>query len=126
MRPNLAGAPFEGNQGNLKVEDSGTLDLQVAGKLRETLHEPVARIQYFRAGYAQLGQEGPRLLCLRRPGEPDAWVTTAQKSAAQKAGIAQPFGLPQAFLDGRAEPAGAPAALNGGRKPGDWCQRRSW
>jgi len=39
MRPNLAGAPFEGNQSNLKIEDSKTLDLQVAGELRETLDQ---------------------------------------------------------------------------------------
>src|ERR1039457_1743634 len=68
MRPNLAGASFEGNQGNLKVENSGTVNLQVAGELREALHEPVTRIQHLRAGFAQLGQKGPRLLCLRRPG----------------------------------------------------------
>jgi hypothetical protein len=101
MRPNLAGASFEGNQGNLKVENSGTVNLQVAGELREALHEPVTRIQHLRAGFAQLGQKGPRLLCLRRPGGGGRMVTTAQNSAAQKAGIAQPFGLTQAFSTAR-------------------------
>ena len=68
MGPNLAGAPFERDQRNLKIEDSGSLNLQVAGEPRQTLQEPVTGIQYFRAGCAQLGQEGPRLLCLRWPG----------------------------------------------------------
>ena len=57
VRPDLAGAAFEGNQGNLKIEDSGSLDLQVGGELRKTLHEPVTGIQYLRAGVAQRGQE---------------------------------------------------------------------